>query len=69
MKKPRVRVTKWLGNIPVEANCTSCPDIAFKAKSTSHRPDREQYQKSLQGQFDAHFKTVHLHHDGEQAEP
>ena len=59
MKKPAIRVTKWLREIPVEATCTACPAMAFKAKGSSHRPDREEFQKSLQQQFDAHCKAAH----------
>ena len=59
MKKPTLRVTKWLGAIPVEAQCTSCLAVLFKAQGATHRPNREEYQKSVQGQFDAHCKDVH----------
>jgi hypothetical protein len=58
MKKPAIRVTKWLGDIPVEATCTACA-VPFKAVSSSHRPSREEYQKSLQAEFDAHLKVAH----------
>ncbi len=63
MKKPSLRVTKWLGDIPVAAECTSCVAAQFEVKSTSHRPTREEYQRSLQSQFDAHFKKVHARPD------
>jgi hypothetical protein len=59
MKKPTLRVAKWLGDIPVEASCTACASIAFRAKGSSHRPNREEYQKSLQAQFDEHLRMVH----------
>jgi hypothetical protein len=59
MKKPTLRVTKWLGDIPIEAHCTFCPALSFKVLGTSHRPNPEGYQKSLQAQFDAHFKAAH----------
>jgi hypothetical protein len=59
MKKPTLRVTKWLADIPVEASCTFCQDVSFRAKSTSYRPNREEYQKSLQAQFDEHCKIIH----------
>ena len=59
MKKPTIHVTKWLGDIPVEAICSACPAVSFKARGSSHRPNREEYQKSLQSQFDAHDKAVH----------
>jgi hypothetical protein len=56
MKKPTLRVTKWLADIPVEAHC---PTVSFKAQGTSHRPNREEYQKSLQAQFDVHCEAAH----------
>jgi len=59
VKKPVIRVTKWLADIPVEATCTMCPTVSFRAQGTSHRPNREEYQKSLQSQFDAHCKEQH----------
>ena len=60
MKRPFIRVTKWLGDIPVEAECTVCRgETKFRASSTSHRPNREEYQKSLQAAFDEHVKTIH----------
>jgi hypothetical protein len=59
MRKPFIRVTKWLRDIPVEAICTSCPNVSFRAQPSTHRPNREEYQKSLQQQFDAHCKTEH----------
>lgn len=60
MKKPTIRVRKWLGDIPVEADCSACPGVVFRAKGSSHRPNREEFQKSLQAQFDEHCKAVHL---------
>jgi hypothetical protein len=59
MAKPRLHVTKWLGDIPVEIECTTCPEWTFRATSTSHRPSREEYTKQLQQAFDQHFKAVH----------
>ena len=59
MKRPVIRVTKWLGDIPVEAHCWACPAISFRAQGSGHRPSREEYQKSLQGQFEAHCKVAH----------
>jgi len=58
-RKPVIRVTKWLNDIPVEATCNICPSVTFRAKGTSHRPNREEYQKSIQAQFDEHCKTEH----------
>ena len=63
MKKPGLHVTKWLGDIPVEAHCAACAAVSFKAQGASHRPNREEYQKSLQSQFDAHCKDVHSEPD------
>jgi hypothetical protein len=58
LKKPTVRVTKWLGDIPVEAGCSMCPAVVFRVKGSGHRPNREEYQKSIQAQFDEHCKAV-----------
>jgi hypothetical protein len=65
VKKPFIRVTKWLGDIPVEASCTACAAVHFRTESKSHRPQREEYQKSLQAQFEAHCKSTH--NDGAKA--
>lgn len=59
MKKPALRVTKWLADIPVEASCTACTGVAFRAKGAGHRPNREEYKQSLQSQFDAHCQAIH----------
>jgi hypothetical protein len=59
MKKPTLRVAKLLGDIPVEAQCTHCAAVSFQAQGASHRPNREEYQKSLQTQFDLHCKAMH----------
>lgn len=59
MKRPILRVTKWLGDIPVEAHCTQCPAVTFTAQGAGHRPNREEYQKSLQAQFEVHCKAEH----------
>lgn len=59
MKKPAIRVTKWLSEIPIEATCTLCPGVSFRAQSSGHRPNREEYQRSLQVQFDAHCRAEH----------
>jgi hypothetical protein len=64
MKKPTLRVTKWLRDIPVEAQCTYCPDVSFKANGSSHRPNRQEYQRSLEAQFDAHCEAVHSEQSG-----
>jgi hypothetical protein len=59
MKKPFLRVTKWLKDIPVEGTCIACADSQFRANSVSHRPTREEYQRLLQLEFDRHVKAVH----------
>jgi len=60
MRKPTIRVTKWLADIPVEAGCSACPIVVFRAKGSGHRPNREEYQKSLQEQFDGHCRALHF---------
>jgi hypothetical protein len=59
MKNPFIRVTQWLGDIPVQASCTACADAIFRVKPAGHRPNREEYQADLARQFDAHYKQVH----------
>jgi hypothetical protein len=60
VKKPSLRVTKWLGDIPVEGSCTSCPQVTFRAISTHHRPNKHEYQEKLIRAFDLHFKEFHM---------
>jgi hypothetical protein len=64
VKKPRLHVTKWLGDIPAEAECTLCPGVMFKGSGAGHRPDRAEYVEKLQREFDAHLKTAHAGGDG-----
>jgi hypothetical protein len=63
MKKPSLRVSKWMGDIPVEAECTACAGVRFNVSPISHRPNREEYQKSLQSAFDVHLKSAHRGED------
>jgi hypothetical protein len=65
MKKPFLQVTRWLSDIPVEAYCTACPKVSFRARGSDHRPNREEYRKSLQAQFDAHCKAAHPQADSD----
>jgi hypothetical protein len=59
MKKPFLRVTKWLGDIPIEAVCILCPDVVFHAASAHHRPNKAEYQEKLQRSFDRHVQDAH----------
>ena len=59
MKKPYLRVTKWLADIPVEACCAMCPNHLFRAVSHQHRPQKGDFQEQLQKAFDQHLKEVH----------
>jgi hypothetical protein len=53
-----MHVTKWLGDIPVEAGCSECASVVLKAIGSSHRPNREEYQKSFQQR--GHCKAIHF---------
>jgi hypothetical protein len=59
VKKPGLRVTKWLGDIPIEARCSLCPDSLFHAASTHHRPQKAEYSELLQRAFDQHVADCH----------
>lgn len=64
MKKTTLRVTRWLGDIPVEAQCTFCPTVSFREQGASGRPNREEYQKSLKAQFDITTRLCIPKHQG-----
>jgi hypothetical protein len=69
MKKPSLHVTKWLRDIPVEAECTACPNEGkFRVAPTSHRPNGEEYRKQLQSAFDQHVKSVHKREDSNETD-
>jgi hypothetical protein len=59
MKKATLRVTKWLGDIPVEGCCSFCPETLFHAASSHHRPQKAEYTESLQRAFDRHVADCH----------
>jgi hypothetical protein len=60
MKKPMLHVTRWLGDIPVEAECTACPGTKFQPASSHHRPDKDDYRDKLQRAFLRHCQDVHV---------
>jgi hypothetical protein len=59
MKKPALRVTKWLRDIPVEGCCNMCPDVVFRAETAHHRPEKAKYCELLQRAFDHHVANCH----------
>jgi hypothetical protein len=59
MKKPVLRVTKWLGDIPIEGRCSLCPNTLFHAASSHHRPQKAEYIERLQRAFDSHVADLH----------
>ena len=63
-EEPRLRVTKWLGSVPVEAECTACGDAIFKVEEWDsgeplQKPDRQHYHDILQYGFDKHCAAAH----------
>lgn len=59
MKKPTLRVTKWLGDIPIEGSCTLCPTTLFRPAPVHHRPQKTEYTEMLQRAFDRHVADCH----------
>jgi hypothetical protein len=59
MKKPILRVTKWLKDIPIEGCCTLCPESLFRAGSPHRRPQKAEYVEKLQREFDCHVADLH----------
>lgn len=62
--EPRLRITRWLGNVPVEAECSACANATFRISEWNsgepfHQPDRQHYQDILQLRFDLHLVNVH----------
>jgi hypothetical protein len=66
ISSPSLRITKWMGNIPVEGGCTSCADVNLKVQATTHRPALEEYRTALAAAFELHFKHVHMRDDASQ---
>jgi hypothetical protein len=52
MKKLTIRATKLLGDISVEGGCSACTGVVLRAEGSGYRPNREEFQKSIQAQFD-----------------
>ncbi len=59
MKKSALRVTKWLGDIPIETRCSFCPETLFHAASPHHCPQKAEYIERLQRAFDSHVADCH----------
>jgi hypothetical protein len=63
-REPRLRVTKWCGDVPVEAKCSICEWTSFKVAEWNsgeplHHPDRQHYQDILQQAFELHCEVAH----------
>ena len=58
MKKPALRVTKWLGDTPIEGRC-SLPETLFHAASSHQRLQKAEYIERLQRAFDSHIADCH----------
>jgi len=73
-KEPTLRITKWLkaasipgSDIPLEAECTACPDAHFETPFSLrnhlakpfHQPDRERFHEHLRRAFELHLKETH----------
>jgi hypothetical protein len=63
---PSLRVTKWLGDIPVEGVCTSCPDAEFRPSWKNRRPNKSQNEEKMKQAFGRHFREVHTREDAGQ---
>jgi hypothetical protein len=59
MKKPALRVTKWLKDIPIEGCCLLCTEVLFHATSPHHRRQKTEYIGRLRQAFDRYVAEVH----------
>jgi len=60
---PSLKVTKWLGDIPIEGACTSCPDARFRPSWAYHTPQKDVNERKMKLAFDRHFEEVHVSGD------
>jgi hypothetical protein len=63
MKEPSLKVTKWLGNIPIEGVCTYCPDAQFRPSWNHHKPEKNAIEEKMKQAFDRHFREAHMRED------
>jgi len=63
LKHPSLRVTSWLGDIPVDVN--ACFVLLFASRLSPFLIARfdERYGAFFNVRFDQHFKHVHMHED------
>ncbi|PYV73666.1 MAG: hypothetical protein DMG97_10795 [Acidobacteria bacterium] len=65
MKKPELRVTKFVGGKTVQGTCSACPTVIFDTGSLLR--DNEDHQRELERLFAEHFRQVHLREDASQS--
>jgi hypothetical protein len=63
MKMPSLKVTKWLGDIPIGGEYTSCPDAQFKPSWAYHEPQKAVNEEKMKQAFDRHCREVHMRWD------
>ena len=56
---PSLKVTKWMGNIPIEGVCTACPDAQFRPSWAHHKPQKAVNEEKMRQAFDRHCRDVH----------
>jgi len=57
MKKPELLITQKVGEVPVRAICSACPQIVFDIGSK--RGKRGDHERKLKELFSEHLKKVH----------
>jgi hypothetical protein len=62
---PSLKVTKWLGDIPVEGACSSCPDVQFRPSWANRRPQKDLNEQKMKQAFDRHCVEVHVREDAQ----
>ena len=65
MKRPTIRVTKWLGDIPVEAG----PGVVLRAKGSSHRPNAKSFRNLFRRSLTSTVRPCTRRNNGRQEVP
>ena len=65
MKKPELRITERVGDVPTQGTCSACPDTTFHTGSKITTVKK--HEQALKRLFQHHFETVHHREDVSQA--
>jgi hypothetical protein len=59
VQKPILKLTKWLGDIPIQGECSVCLSLETFATVPAARPDRTDCMEQLERAFARHVAEFH----------